>query len=570
MIHLSLPRVKKMSDFITENIKGPRGLFLNSLEKVFPDEKCRYSGITSASVLIGERYSLQFAFTSGDSDCTDNLNLKVSSPLKEYTDVKLVDYVPARLVRWDDSDDRILRKTAGLFPDILCEYPEHGIKLLENQWRSLWITVSPGESVAAGEYPLKISLFKFDDEDNPLIERTFIIEVLGIVLPKPDFVCTRWIHYDCIADYYHCKVFSAEFWEITESYIETAVKYGVNTILTPVFTPPLDTQKGKERTTVQLVGVKKKNGKYYFNFNKLTAFIRMCDRHGIKYFEFSHIFTQWGAEHAPKIIVETENGPIKEFGWHTKADSDEYLYFLDCFFSALSVYLEKHALKERAFFHISDEPGSDCIERYKKGAEIIRRNIRQAKIIDATSDPEIYNICTPYAAIPSLDCAELFTRREIENVWTYYCTSQYKQVSNQFLNMPSSRNRIIGLQFYKYGISGFLHWGFNFWNSFLSLKQIDPYAVSDGGGYFLAGDPFTVYPGDKCAVPSVRLTVFYEALQDLSSLIMLEAKIGRAAVIEIIEAGLEHPITFNDYPCSSEWLIALRQRINRKIAEEYQ
>ena len=67
-----------------------------------------------------------------------------------------------------------------------------------------------------------------------------------------------------------------------------------------------------------------------------------------------------------------------------------------------------------------------------------------------------------------------FLERDIENRWGYYCCSQWEKVSNNFLGMPSYRNRIIGLQMYKYGFDGFLHWGYNFYNSNVSKYPINP------------------------------------------------------------------------------------------------
>ncbi|WP_334308473.1 glycoside hydrolase domain-containing protein [Lacrimispora sp.] len=38
--------------------------------------------------------------------------------------------------------------------------------------------------------------------------------------------------------------------------------------------------------------------------------------------------------------------------------------------------------------------------------------------------------------------------------------------------MPSARYRIHGLQVYKYGIEGILHWGFNLYHSTFSLRHL--------------------------------------------------------------------------------------------------
>ncbi len=47
------------------------------------------------------------------------------------------------------------------------------------------------------------------------------------------------------------------------------VDNGINMILTPLFTPPLDTKVGGERPTVQLVDVNMDGDKYTFNFDNL-------------------------------------------------------------------------------------------------------------------------------------------------------------------------------------------------------------------------------------------------------------------------------------------------------------
>ncbi|MES9143981.1 glycoside hydrolase domain-containing protein, partial [Cutibacterium acnes] len=72
------------------------------------------------------------------------------------------------------------------------------------------------------------------------------------------------------------------------------------------FTPPLDTKVGGERPTVQLVGVNVTNGKYSFDFSKLKRFVDMCLGLGVEYFEMSHLFTQWGAAFAPKVIATVD------------------------------------------------------------------------------------------------------------------------------------------------------------------------------------------------------------------------------------------------------------------------
>lgn len=119
-------------------------------------------------------------------------------------------------------------------------------------------------------------------------------------------------------------------------------------LLTPLFTPPIDTAKGAERPTVQLVDIYYSADGYSFDFSKLDRFIKLALDSKIEYFEFPHLFTQWGSEHAPKIIV-TENGKsYRRFGWETNSDSPEYAEFLQSFLPAF-----KSFMKEKSFWIIA-------------------------------------------------------------------------------------------------------------------------------------------------------------------------------------------------------------------------
>ena len=72
---------------------------------------------------------------------------------------------------------------------------------------------------------------------------------------------------------------------------------------------------------------------------------------GIKYFEHSHLFTQWGAKASPKIIADTESGKKRIFGWETDSRSEEYKRFLREYLKALMPFLKRLGIKSNTFFH---------------------------------------------------------------------------------------------------------------------------------------------------------------------------------------------------------------------------
>ena len=164
--------------------------------------------------------------------------------------------------------------------------------------------------------------------------------------------------------------------------------------------------------------------------------------------------------------------------------------------------------------------------------------------------------------IPSTLRITPFLEGNVPNLWTYYCCTQNVKLSNRFVAMPGARTRILGVQLYKYRIAGFLQWGFNFYNSQYSIEHIDPYRVNDGEYFAPTGDAFQVYPApDGTAYETQHYQLFVEALRDLRLMQLAEEYCGREAVMEVIEADLETPITFEEYPRDAAYLNFLHEAL---------
>ena len=434
--------------------------------------------------------------------------------------------------------------------------------MCSNQWRSLWIDVEVTEEIAPGEYTIEISLQK---EGRVVCSCVMKITIIGASLPQQKIIHTEWMHADCLADYYQVDVFSEEHWEILENYFRQYVKRGCNMMLTPLFTSPLDTAIGLERTTTQLIDVEVKDGEYLFGFDKLKRWVDLCKKCKIKYFEMSHLFSQWGAKYAPKVVAMRDGKEEKIFGWHTPAVG-EYTRFLQFFLPQLIEKLREWEIADVTYFHISDEPREEDLKTYRAARESLGDMLGGFQTFDALSSYEFYRHGLVEKPIPGNNEIEEFLEHGLTDMWTYYCTGQYYEVSNRFMSMPSARNRIYGVQLYKYDIVGILHWGYNFYNSQFSIEHINPYEVTDAGNAFPAGDPFLVYPGaDGHPEESIRMMVHDEAMADLRALELLESLTSKEHVMELIEGELFEPLTFCTYPKSEMYLITLRNRINREI-----
>ncbi|MFQ9510483.1 MAG: DUF4091 domain-containing protein [Lachnospiraceae bacterium] len=548
--------------------------FTSSLEKVFPVKRPTIVSTNTRSAFQGEKIAFQFVYYKKEKVeyvPQDEFLIEIRGELKDFFRLRKVELIPSDFPAYGKQDEGYLTTAPGMFPDLLVPMkPGETIRPITNQYRSIWIDLTIPMEQNSGTYnmELSISLRKKSENTDEAVTIPFSVKVIDSPLPKQELVHTEWFHCDGLAAYYEEEVFSERHWEIVSNFIAMAGKeLRINALLTPVFTPPIDTAVGHERKTVQLVDINVHDGIYSFDFSKLERWCKICKENQISYIEIPHFFSQWGAFATPKIMA-TVNGKYQQiFGWDVKSDDCRYRHFLECYIPALRKelvalgYDEKHTI-----YHISDEPSLNHLATYKKARELVLDLLEGATIMDALSDVAYYKEGLVTNPIPSVDSFHNFEELNIDNLWTYYCCGQCVDVPNRFFAQPSYRNRILGVLMYVHRVKGFLHWGYNFYNTAGSLKHINPYIVTHANYTFPSGDAFLVYPAeDGKAYSSIRGEVLYDAFVDQAALKQLEALTSRDHVLALIKTGRKEAFTFFDYPKEAQYLIDLRQRVYDEI-----
>lgn len=542
-------------------------IWLDSMAKVFYDEEPVESIEGECpSFFVNEVFSVQLGIKSTDESDNDLVEIEVDGPLAPFTRLREVVAVPVRYAGKERHGGEYLRKSPGLFPDLLKDIKDGKLRLASGYWQALHFTIdlrNAGKTkLNFGKNNLIVTIKTEGNEYKKEIE----LEVLRGELPKLSIYHTEWFHADCLADYYGVESLSERHWEIMANFIRHYGKSGMNTILVPTFTPPLDTEVGGERTTVQLVDVVKNGSSYSFNFDKVKRFIDICLESGIEYFEMAHLFTQWGANAAPKVMAYADGELKKIFGWETDSEGEEYMDFLSAYLPSLTKKLDEWGLNGKVFFHLSDEPDENCIEKYSRLRKRIAPFLGDYPILDAVSRYSFVERGIVDRPVPGNNHLEPFLENKVKGLWTYYCCAQGDKVPNRFMSMPSARNRIMGVLIYYFDIKGFLHWGYNFYNSQYSIDHINPYAVTDAGGAFQAGDAFLVYPGrDGKPEDSLRMMALNEGFQDYRALVKYEEKVGRAEVIALIERLYGGKLSMENYPTSYKYIEDLRKTINQNF-----
>lgn len=539
---------------------------VSSLEKIKRGDSLNFKEFSYIKALPGERISWQIVMKS-------DINLTATLSAEADFDVKLFavkEVFADRPVTKDFPQENYISKEPFFVPDVLIPLKNRENQTAVGNYNSVvWVRVDVPENSKPGRYTVKLKVCLKENSPYPTeYAQEILLSEIAVIdekMPEQKLIYTRWFYADCIANAHGVEIFSQEHWNLIEKYISAATDVGINMILLPVHTPPLDTAPGTARPCVQLVDIEKKGELYEFSFEKFRKFVGICKKCGVKYYEIAHMFTQWGAKHAPNIMV-TENGKTDYmFGWHTDATSTEYEEFLKQYIAAIREALEKEGIAKNAYFHISDEPTEENIAQYEKAKNIIKPLIGDSKTMDALSHPQFCEKGLVECPVTMIREMHKFLEYGFENQWVYYCCFPQEIYPNSFLAMPLGRVRILGFLMYKYNVKGFLHWGFNFYNSVLSKYAVNPYLTTSADGAFPSGDGFIVYPGVNEVYGSVRGETTYRAILDMDICFALEEKISRKKVVEMIDRAAGRNLRFDDYPCDSEFFENLRAEMIEAI-----
>jgi len=547
----------------------------SSMTKVFHDE--RPEALKAGTVLSSfreEKAAIQLVYycpgNKRPGRTLQQFKVSVTGAPGKVT-IRKVKEIPVHMPAYEDSDGNYLRKSVGLYPDILeenegdCFYPYAG------EYRALWITFDIPADAAITDYDIDIKvkypatdmlwwgvINEVADADADICDLRFKLSV-GPRLPKLDILHTEWFHTDCLVDYYGLMPWSERFWQVVKNYLTCAVReHSINTILTPIFTPPLDTYVGGERTSVQLVTCTKDGDRYSFDFKNLRRWMDICRDLKVEYIELPPLFTQWGAKATPNIYAYVDGCNKRIFGWDVPSTDAGYIDFLGQLIPEVLGVLKEYGYdRDHVIRHTSDEPPEEFRDSF----------LRAQKTIDGIMEG---CLTVDHNQVHENDLGSVDPKKWPDTVIYYCCGQGTDNVPNRFCAMPSYRSRVTGLHLYLYGFRGFLHWGFNFYNAGHSFYRIDPYQTCDGDCTWPAGDPFLVYPGkDGKPVSSIRMEIMDEVFLDLRMLKELEHKRGREFVMQLIyEDSRQATIDMWHYPDNNEYYEELRNKVTKLLRED--
>jgi hypothetical protein len=529
---------------------------VSSLRRVFPDTPPGSKELNLLAARNG-RASFQVAFRTQDLAKTQTAcSVTGADDLKPRVRFVGLVPVPHHSPGTPVSELDGLGDVPGLVPDPLMPWTK--VEVGPRQSRSYWISLNIPPDAKPGPRDLTVRVtLKSDlkDAKERVLELLVKLEISPLVVqPRKDFSVTHWWWGTTTWDHYKMGMFEDEkWWEATRAQMQNLWDHGNDVAYVPMLFMRSEIVK---RPCQLLIVNEPSQGKYAFDWKHVKRFTDMCREIGYEKFEWPHMWIYWGVKHPMRIYTETERGKY-ELLWKPDISgfSDTYLNYLKQFFPEFKAFLDREKLLDGSFFHLSDEPGAEHIEDYRKARQILRDLAPWLKTMDALSDIEYGKQGVTDIPIPIVSSAQAYIDAKIPH-WVYYCTSPRGQWLNRFCDMPLPKIRMSGFVFYRLGAKGFLHWGYNFWNKESSEELLDPFSDPTTGGAYPPGDAFVVYPGkDGKPIDSIRWEIFAESLQDYAIL--------QSAGVKPDDAMLAEIKSYKDFPKQEEWIRKTMEKILR-------
>lgn len=195
--------------------------------------------------------------------------------------------------------------------------------------------------------------------------------------------------------------------------------------------------------------------------------------------------------------------------------------FLPDFLPALVEHLRTKGWLEKTLFHICDEPSNHNVVAWREASAFIHRHAPDLRRMDAIESPHCQDQLEVW--VPKLDHLATWqsqyehAQRQGHELWFYTVgIFQGGSLPNKTVDVPLIESRLMHWLNYRYGLTGYLHWGFNAWTD-------DP--INAPGQH--RGDGWHVYPKQDGLLNSLRWEQMRNGIQDYECLWLLEDRIAR-------------------------------------------
>ncbi|HEX5483308.1 MAG TPA: glycoside hydrolase domain-containing protein [Terriglobia bacterium] len=536
--------------------------FVDSLVKVFPADAPGAHRLASAEYwgARNQHVSVQLALRSGKAFQGITVQVK---PLFEKgatesraIEVHHVGYVVAGSHTPDSPPDELVGVAPGWYPDVLEEFPFD----LKPDWTvPIWITIHIPEEAHPGVYRGAIQV----RAKGKLIARNrFVLHVVAARVPQARTLhVTNWfsLNDDVSRQFYGVPMFSPAWWKLLANVGRVLADYRQNVALTPLMT---------------LIQPRIDDGRLSYDYANFDRWVETLQQAGvIGTIEGSHLTTRAQGAYQGSLMVpilEITNNAVQQIT--VPAGDPRVVPFLTSFLSQLASHLKEKGWTHSYVQHISDEPHGPEMPFYVKFAAIVHQSMPGVRTIDAVDlahiTEDLRKSCDIWVPIlGSFDGSLNLIRQHVQEghaVWYYTCISPEGRYLNRFLDFPLVKTRLLPWLDFRYGLTGFLHWGGNDWTP-KPMLDTQP-VINDNQTLLPPGDAFIVYP-DRAHLSvkaSIRLEALRAGIEDYEMLRILQSR-NPAEAREISHSAIS---SFTGYVRDARQFRRIERQLLRALSEK--
>ncbi len=406
---------------------------------------------------------------------------------------RFVGYVHVRESVRNTPGDEIVHGAPGEFPDYLME--QRSVQVAADQTQPVWLTIFVPEQAPVGDYAGSIMIKAGEEHGQVRVE----LRVHPATVPSDrSLYLTNWISPGHIARSAGLREWSEDHWRLLRAHATSMSLHRQNVVLTPL----------------GLIEVSRRHGKYRFDFSRFDRWIRTFQGAGVDgLIEGGHLAGRSGDWNSGFSLrgwdLSEEAGRARMAP--VAVESQECEDFLSAFLPALQHHLRRRGWEGRYVQHLADEPIEANAASYRRLAELVAKYAPGLRRIDANMTTTLKGCLEIWVPVLDQFDANIQYYRELQasgnQVWFYTCLGPAGRYPNRFIDFSLLKVRLLHWINFRYGLTGYLHWGYNHWTD-------DPFRHTQPdwshGAPLPAGDACIVYPGPNGPVESIR----YEAMRD--------------------------------------------------------
>lgn len=445
-----------------------------------------------------------------------------------------------------------IQKAPGWFPEKLLN--DASIDVEPDNAQPIWVRYTVPRDAAAGLYTGSVTVKTTMGDFVVPVSLT----VRNVTLPDPQvgtFNLELWGQLvkcfedtgndlDVIGKAYGITAYSDEWWSLMETYAEFMRVNRLNSLFVNV----ADLLADAPGTSVAA------DGTVTYDWSLLDRFVGLfLEKGGIKQISAEHLCAQSSVNGVQGYKVEIVAGQ----GTNTY---DAYLEFdqggeeyLKTYLAELNRHLTEKGWSHIWHQHIGDEPTyGNMPTHYKKAAQLVHElcpGVTTGDALYGDNMPDFEDSMDVWVPMTSTfeDYKDQYEAELTagKKIWLYTAQDPSKAFMNRFIDTQLYKSELLGWLCYKYGATGYLHWGLMEWYVWEDFDVND--ATVGDQNVKRPGDSWCIYPDkdNMDITSSIRLEAIREAAEDYELFALYQQK-DAAGAENLVNSTVRSATNYDD------------------------